>query len=42
MRYSGKPRRKLLWLAALATATCFAFGPGCLQAVLATIGASFF
>ena len=35
-------KRKLCLLAALSTATCFAFGAGCIQAVLASIGATFF
>jgi len=37
-----RARRKLCALAALSTATCFAFGVGCIEAVLASIGATFF
>ncbi len=35
-------RRKIAIFAALTTATTFAFGMGCLEAVLASIGATFF
>jgi len=35
-------RRKLALLASLTTATCWALGWGCLQEILASIGATFF
>lgn len=34
--------RKFATLAALTTATCFSFGAGCIQAVLASVGATLF
>ncbi len=35
-------RRRMATLAALTTGTCLQFGSGCIQTVLATIGATFF
>ena len=35
-------RRKLICLAALTTGTCWVAGFGCIEAILASIGATFF
>jgi hypothetical protein len=35
-------KRKLLALAAISTATCVTLGAGCIQAILASIGVTFF
>lgn len=40
MLFTRSRRRKILALAALTTATCWQFG--CIQTVMAIIGASFF
>lgn len=38
----GSRNRRFAILAALATGTCWQFGAGCVQTILATIGATFF